>query len=192
MHTGKNMNGGKIKSDVKIQIGVCFTYRKKDSQPKAACGIQAVIKNVSPEIFGASKQPQSLLWEYCSSHSNAQRQHKDNVNDSPYCVYTFLPASRHENKVYLLCLASDHHTMMQLQPAGHRSRSCVPSYSHSSKPEEKNPSFFKMSLPSLFLPNATFCYDKVQLVLGMLLKIQKELAICLSYMLYKLSVLTSN
>lgn len=175
MHTGKNMNGGKIKSDVKIQIGVCFTYRKKDSQPKAACGIQAVIKNVSPEIFGASKQPQSLLWEYCSSHSNAQRQRKDNVNDSPNCVYTFLPASRHENKVYLLCLASDHHTMMQLQPAGHRSRSCVPSYSHSSKPEEKNPSFFKMSLPSLFLPNATFCMIRCSLCWGCFWKYRNNL-----------------
>lgn len=175
MHTGKNMNGGKIKSDVKIQIGVCFTYRKKDSQPKAACGIQAVIKNVSPEIFGASKQPQSLLWEYCSSHSNAQRQRKDNVNDSPNCVYTFLPASRHENKVYLLCLASDHHTMMQLQPAGHRSRSCVPSYSHSSKPEEKILHFLKWVFPPCFCPTLHSAMIRCSLCWGCFWKYRKNL-----------------
>lgn len=101
MHAGKHMKGGKIKSDVNIQIWVCFSYGKKDSQAKAACRIQAVIKNVFPEIFGVSKWPLSVLWECCSSHSNAKRQRKDNANDSLYCVYAFLPASRLKNKVYL-------------------------------------------------------------------------------------------
>lgn len=86
---------------------------------------------------------------------------KHNETSMIHCavhVCIFCPQSRHENKVSLLFLVSDYHTIIQLLPAGHSSGSCITSYSHGSMPKENLPPFFNGGkIPFSFLPNTLLC-----------------------------------